>query len=83
MMRRLTTIWERCCCGRRYDEAACAYRQSLRYRTNHPATYLNLGSALKDGGRISEAVAAWEQALRVAPGDPVISAELARVRQVG
>ncbi len=69
--------------GRRYDEAACAYRQSLRYRTNHPATYLNLGSALKDGGRISEAVAAWEQALRVAPGDPVISAELARVRQVG
>ena len=37
---------------RRYDEATSAYRQSLRYRTNHPATYLNLGCALKDSGRI-------------------------------
>jgi tetratricopeptide (TPR) repeat protein len=64
---------------RRYDEAACAYRQSLRYRTNHPATYLNLGAALKDGGRISEAVAAWEQTLRLALGDPSVHAEMARI----
>ena len=63
---------------RRYDEAACAYRRSLRYRTNHPATYLNLGAALKDGGRISEAVAAWEYAPRLAPGDPSVRAELVR-----
>ena len=63
----------------RPEEAATAYRLSLRYRTNHPATYLNLGSAPKDAGRMSEAVAAWEQALRLAPGDPAICAELARV----
>ena len=31
------------------------------------ATYLNLGYALKDSGRIGEAVAAWEQVLRWPP----------------
>jgi len=63
----------------RYDEAVQAYRQSLRFRSNCPGTYLNLGCALKDSGRIEEAVGAWEHALRLAPGDPVVRQELARV----
>ncbi len=55
-----------------------AYRQSLRFRLNHPATYVSLGYALKDSGRIEEAVGAWEQALRLAPNDPTASGELMR-----
>jgi tetratricopeptide (TPR) repeat protein len=39
----------------RHEEAVQVYRQSLRYRPNYAATYLNLGYALKDGGRIDEA----------------------------
>jgi len=38
----------------------------------------NLGHALKDGGRIEEAVAAWEQALRLVPDDPAVRGELIR-----
>ncbi len=63
----------------RYDEAVQAYRQSLRFRSNCSGTYLNLGCALKDSGRVEEAVGAWEQALRLAPGDPAVCQELARV----
>jgi O-antigen biosynthesis protein len=33
--------------SRRHDEAVVAYGQSLRYRPNYPATYLNLGYALQ------------------------------------
>ncbi len=56
-----------------------AYRQSLRFRSNCPGTYLNLGCALKDSGWIEAAVGAWEQALRLAPGDPAVRQELARL----
>ena len=63
----------------RYDEAVQAYRSRSDSGPNHPATYLNLGCALKDSGRMEEAVTAWEQALRLAPGDPMVRAELARV----
>jgi len=63
----------------RCDEAVQAYRQSLRFRSIYPGTYLNLGCALKDSGRIEEAVGAWEQALRLAPDDPAARHELARV----
>jgi tetratricopeptide (TPR) repeat protein len=62
----------------RYDEAVQAYRQSVRFRLNHPATYFSLGYALKDSGRIEEAVGAWEQALRLAPNDPSAKGELMR-----
>lgn len=51
--------------SKRHEDAVVAYRQSLRYRTNHAATCLNLGYALKDSGRIEEAAAAWEQAARL------------------
>ena len=56
-----------------------AYRQSLRYRPNYFPTFLNLGYALKDGGRVAEAAAAWEQAARLAPHDPVPRYELSQI----
>ena len=50
--------------ARRFAEAVEAYRQSLRYRPTYAGTYLNLGYALRDAGRINEAKEAWEQAAR-------------------
>ena len=55
--------------ARRFDEAVDAYRQSLHYRPDYAATYLNLGYALRDSGRGPEAAVAWEQAARLAPND--------------
>jgi tetratricopeptide (TPR) repeat protein len=63
----------------RHEEAVVCYRQSLRYRPNYYLTFLNLGYALKDGGRVAEAAAAWEQAARLAPNDPVPRYELSRL----
>ncbi len=63
----------------RHEEAVQVYRQSLRYRPNYAATYLNLGYALKDSGRIDEAARAWERVVRLAPNDPVVPRELARL----
>jgi len=64
---------------RRHDEAVVAYRQALRYRPNYAATYLNLGYALKDSGRLEEAAAVWEHAARVVPHDPAPRQELGRL----
>jgi tetratricopeptide (TPR) repeat protein len=59
-----------------------AYRQSLRYRPNYAATYLNLGYALKDSARLEEAASAWEQAARLMPNDPAPRQELSRLGRV-
>jgi protein O-GlcNAc transferase len=65
--------------ARRLDEAVEAYQASLRYRPNYAGTYLNLGYALRDSGRVAEAVTAWEQALRLAPNDRTAREELGRL----
>jgi predicted Zn-dependent protease len=44
----------------RYPEAADCYRQSLRYRPDHPATQVQLRHALQQCGRLEEAVQAGE-----------------------
>jgi Flp pilus assembly protein TadD len=67
----------------RHEEAVEEYRQAPRYRPNFAATYLNLGYALKDSGRIDEAARAWEEVVRLAPNDPVVRQELSRLRQAG
>ena len=54
--------------SRRHDEAAQSFRQSLRHRADTRATYLHLGFALKESGRIEEAVSAWQQVLRLCAG---------------
>ena len=41
----------------RHHEAVVAYRQSLRFRPNYGPTFMNLGYALKDSGRLAEAKA--------------------------
>jgi tetratricopeptide (TPR) repeat protein len=74
----LGTVFMRC---QRHDEAVVGYRQALRHRPNYAATYLNLGYALKDSGRIQEATAAWEQAARLAPHDPALREERGRLRR--
>jgi cytochrome c-type biogenesis protein CcmH/NrfG len=53
-------------------------RQSLRYRSNNVATYLNLASALKESGRPEEAIQASEQVPRLSPGEPTARRELIR-----
>ena len=66
--------------GRLLNEAERAYRQSLRFRSDNPTTYLYLGYALKESGRVVEAVSAFEQVLRLSPGHPAALAELQAVR---
>jgi Flp pilus assembly protein TadD len=63
---------------KRYDEAARSFRQALRHRADAPATYLHLGYALKESGRLEEASAAWQQVLRLSPADAAASEELRR-----
>ena len=67
----------------RFDEAARAYRQSLRFRSDSAVTYMNLATALKESGRIEEAVGAWEQVLRLVPGDPTARRELILAGRAG
>ena len=68
--------------NKRHEEAVIAYRQSLRYRPNYFPTFFTLGFALTDGGRLTEARAAWEQAARLAPSDPGPRRELARLARL-
>ena len=63
----------------RHEEAVVAYRQSLPYRPNYYPTSLNLGYALRGGGRVAEAAAAAEQAARMAPHDHVPRYELSQL----
>jgi tetratricopeptide (TPR) repeat protein len=53
-----------------YSAAIKCYRRSLELRPNAPGTYLQLAEALRGAGRMDEAIEAWEQTLRLAPGDP-------------
>ena len=79
-MHRRTTTWGLCGCGRSaYEGAVEAYRRSLSLRPHYAATHLNLGYALKDSGRLEEAIAEWEQTLRLAPGDRAAREELMRI----
>ena len=50
----------------RYEEAVESYWRSLLLRPHYAATHLNLGYALKDSVRLEEAIAEWEQTLRLA-----------------
>jgi cytochrome c-type biogenesis protein CcmH/NrfG len=68
---------------KRYDEAARSLRQALRHRADAPATYLHLGFALKESGRIDEAVIAWQQVLRLAPNDATAREELRKAGNSG
>ena len=50
---------------------------------NAPATYLHLGFALKESGRLEEAVSAWQQVLRLAPNDVAAHEELKQAGYLG
>ncbi len=54
---------------RRYDEACEHYRHALR-TSKSPLVYNNLGAALKESGRLDEAIEAYGQALLLKPDYP-------------
>jgi cytochrome c-type biogenesis protein CcmH/NrfG len=62
-------------------EALEAYRQALQWRPDWPPTYLQLGYALRDCGLAAEAIAAWEHALRLDPGNAAARELLARANE--
>src|SRR5262249_28218800 len=71
----LGTVHLRLC---RHAPPAPWYPQSGRHRADRPRTYLQLGNALEASGQLNEAIEAWEQVLRLAPGDPEATAALRR-----
>lgn len=64
---------------KRYPEAVDAYRTSLMHRAKSAPTQLQLGYALKESGRREEAAAAWQETLRLDPGNLEARAELEQV----
>ncbi len=56
-----------------------ACRTAVSRQKNDPVLFLNLGRVYVIAGKVSLAAEAFERALRLAPDDPTIQAELARV----
>ena len=56
----------------RFDESAAAYRRSLDLRAESASTYLHLGFALRESGKGDAALAAFHEAVRLAPNDATI-----------
>lgn len=50
------------------DDAERAWRHALRINPRYPAAWLNLANLCEDRGQRDEALAAYEQLLRIAPG---------------
>ncbi|MEX2121004.1 MAG: glycosyltransferase [Pirellulales bacterium] len=61
---------------RQYERAIDAYRASLDARPDSPDTHVHLGYALKESGRLAEAVDAWMKALELDPGNADARREL-------
>jgi len=59
-----------------YEEAAEAYRASLRLRPESADTCIQLGHAFAGCGRDADAISAWQEALRIAPDEPRAAAAL-------
>jgi tetratricopeptide (TPR) repeat protein len=69
----LASVYRR---GKRYKEAIAAARESLRFRPDYQGALLELAWSLKEIGRSAEAKQAFEQILRIVPGDPQATQEL-------
>ncbi len=61
----------------RFEEAAEAYRELLRFRIADPVLEFNLANAEFRVGRLGPAILHYQRARRMAPADPDIAANLA------
>jgi Flp pilus assembly protein TadD len=64
-----------------FEESVEAYRESVKLRAENASTYLHLALALKESGKLAEAITACEQAERLAPGDQTVIETLRRLRK--
>jgi serine/threonine protein kinase/Tfp pilus assembly protein PilF len=63
--------------ARRYDEAIKLYRRMLAVESNYRWTHYLVACALREKGWYKEAIAEFEEALRLMPGEPVVNSDLA------
>lgn len=64
----------------RNDEAVAVHRQLTQLFPDAGLHWANLAAALRQSGRVPEAISACEQGLRVAPDDPELLASLGGMR---
>lgn len=60
----------------KFAQAAAGYEKLLQSGKESEAIYFNLGNALFKDGKIGRAISAYQQAERLAPGDPDVRANL-------
>src|SRR5579864_8879588 len=60
----------------KFNEAAGAYEKLLQSGRESEAIYFNLGNALFKANKLGRAIAAYQQAERIAPRDPDVRANL-------
>jgi tetratricopeptide (TPR) repeat protein len=65
---------------KQYPAAADAFKQATRQAEAPPYTWKMLAHAYEHSGALEQAVAAWEEAGRVAPEDGAVAVNLQRVR---
>jgi tetratricopeptide (TPR) repeat protein len=65
----------------RFAEAAESFRAAIEEGVRDPRLEYNLANAEFRSGRIGVAILHWERALRLAPGDPDVLANLALARE--
>ena len=53
----------------RFDEAARAFEKAVQLKPESPLAWKNLAGTLGDAGRTEESLVAWEQVLKLDPGD--------------
>ena len=62
------------------DQAAAHFRTAMQVNANYVEAYIGLGRVLLAQGQIDESLQILEAAARIAPDDPRVRADLARVR---
>ncbi len=66
----------------RFDDSVAAYEQILDSGMESPALYFNLGNAYFKSGKKGRAILNYERALRLAPNDPDVLANLGYARSL-
>ena len=67
---------------KQYAEAIVEYRSALRWHPTLVPLIFRLGTALMESGNLDEAVATFEKAKALAPGEPEVTLALARAQKL-